>query len=41
MKNNADFNRYIALLTVAHLVDALLFITKVAAIGYVIHLIIH
>lgn len=41
MKNNADFNRYIALLTVAHLVDALLFVAKVAAIGYVIHLIIH
>jgi hypothetical protein len=41
MKNDANFNRYLALVAAVDAFNVLLFVAKVAAIGYVIHLIIH
>ena len=41
MKNDANFNRYLALAAAVDAFRVLLFVAKVAAIGYVIHLIIH
>jgi hypothetical protein len=38
---NANFNRYLALAAAADAIDAFLFVVKVAALGYIIHLIIH